>query len=151
MDEWLKQLQDELNEAAKVSSQWLRQVAQQGEQAIEQFVDSSMEVIEEAEKTIGDNIAPALLQLNDRVGEALDAGLDFVDEQVTPWATQATAPIVNTVNPFLQNHPTCVGCRNYHGADYGNEMLVCGMHPYGPDGEDCADWESVWPTVEDED
>ena len=149
MDEWLKQLQDDLNEAATVSSQLLTRVAQQGEQAIEQWVDGSIEVVAAAEKSIEENLAPAFLQLNERVEASLDAGEDFVNEQVTPWIEKAIAPISNTVNPLLQDHPTCVACRNYHGMGYGNEMLVCGMHPYGPDDESCPDWESVWPMAGD--
>lgn len=151
MDEWLKQLQSELNEAAQVSSQLLTKVARQGEQVMGQWVDSSIEVVEAAEKSIEENVAPAFLQINDQVDAALDAGVDFLNQQITPWIEKVTAPIVNTVNPILQDHPTCVGCRNYHGTGYGNEMLVCGMHPYGPDDESCPDWESVWPGMPHED
>ncbi|MGB3765441.1 MAG: hypothetical protein WA947_02690 [Phormidesmis sp.] len=150
MDEWLKQLQRELDEAAKVSSQLLTKAAQQGEQIIGQWVDSSVEVVEAAEKSIEENVAPAFLQINDQVDAALDAGIDFISQQITPWIEKATAPIVNTVNPIIQDHPTCVGCRNYHGADYGNGMLFCGMHPYGPDDETCPDWESFWPEMSED-
>ena len=150
MDEWLKQLENDLYEVATASGKWLGQVTQEGEALIERWVDGSIDVIQEAEKSIEDNVAPAFLQLNDRVSESLDAALLFVDERVTPWVEQATTPVVNTVNPLVQNHPTCVGCRNYHGADYGHEMLVCGMHPYGPDDESCPDWESVWPAWNNE-
>lgn len=149
MDEWFKQLERELNETARVSSQLLTDAAQQGERAIERWVDSSLEVVEAAEKSIEDNLTPTLIQLNDRVSDSLDAGVDFISEQFTPWIEKVTAPIANTINPMLQDHPVCVGCRNYHGADYGNEMLVCGMHPYGPEGDRCADWESVWPVPTD--
>lgn len=151
MDEWLKQLQRELNEAAQVSSQLLTKVARQSEQIIEQWADSSLEAIEAAERSIEENVAPAFLEINDQLDAALDASVDFLSEQVTPWLEKVTAPIVNTVNPLIQDHPICVGCRNYHGADYGNEMLVCGMHPYGPEDESCADWESVWPGMSNED
>ncbi|PZO10329.1 MAG: hypothetical protein DCF25_20715 [Leptolyngbya foveolarum] len=151
MDEWLKQLQRELNEAAQVSSQLLTKVARQSEQIIEQWADSSLEAIEAAERSIEENVAPAFLEVNDQLDAALDASVDFLSEQVTPWLEKVTAPIVNTVNPLIQDHPICVGCRNYHGADYGNEMLVCGMHPYGPEDEICADWESVWPGMSNED
>ena len=109
MDEWLKQLQRELDEAAKVSSQLLTKAAQQGEQIIGQWVDSSVEVVEAAEKSIEENVAPAFLQINDQVDAALDAGIDFISQQITPWIEKATAPIVNTVNPIIQDHPTCVG------------------------------------------
>jgi hypothetical protein len=35
----------------------------------------------------------------------------------------------------------CQGCVHYHGRTYGGERLICGMHPYGVDTEDCGDWQ----------
>jgi mannitol-specific phosphotransferase system IIBC component len=35
----------------------------------------------------------------------------------------------------------CQGCRHYHGRSYGGERLVCAMHPYGTDQDECADWQ----------
>lgn len=146
MDEWLKQLQTTLDLAAQNSSEWLIEVSQKADQAIEEWVDSSLEVAQEIDQAI----APTLARLGDQMDSALDSGLVFLDEHVAPWVEETAAPLTQTVNPWLQNHPTCVGCRNYHGAAYGEEMLVCGMHPYGPEDETCPDWESVWPTDSDE-
>jgi hypothetical protein len=49
-----------------------------------------------------------------------------------------------TVDPLINEHKVCVGCRHYHGQAYGGEMLVCGMHPYGCQTDQCTDWESTW-------
>jgi hypothetical protein len=39
---------------------------------------------------------------------------------------------------FSFNLETCVGCRNFHGAN----KIVCGIHPYGWErDENCPDWE----------
>ena len=32
--------------------------------------------------------------------------------------------------------PACNGCRYYHG----NSQLICAIHPYGPENDDCRDW-----------
>lgn len=37
--------------------------------------------------------------------------------------------------------PACKGCCHYHGQTYGGNLLVCAMHPYGADGEQCSDWQ----------
>ncbi len=42
--------------------------------------------------------------------------------------------------PITRPKP-CQNCRNYHGQTYGGNFLVCGMHPYGVEGEECGDWE----------
>jgi hypothetical protein len=36
----------------------------------------------------------------------------------------------------------CVGCENYHGVEYGDNMLICGIHAHGWDGENCPDFQS---------
>lgn len=35
----------------------------------------------------------------------------------------------------------CVGCTNYHGQTYAGNRLICGVHPYGWEGDNCPDWE----------
>ncbi|MBD6621151.1 hypothetical protein FNW02_37005 [Komarekiella sp. 'clone 1'] len=35
----------------------------------------------------------------------------------------------------------CIGCQNYHGQYYGGNMLVCGIHARGWDGENCPDYQ----------
>lgn len=45
------------------------------------------------------------------------------------------------VEPNLSTHAACIGCHHYHGRIYGDNLLVCGMHPYGWDGDTCPDWE----------
>jgi hypothetical protein len=47
------------------------------------------------------------------------------------------------IDPLLANQPACVGCRHYHGKIYGGNLIVCGMHAYGWDDENCPDREQV--------
>ncbi len=35
----------------------------------------------------------------------------------------------------------CRGCKNFHGRRYGDELLVCAMHPYGYESGPCPDLE----------
>ncbi|KAB8333597.1 hypothetical protein SD80_012430 [Scytonema tolypothrichoides VB-61278] len=41
----------------------------------------------------------------------------------------------------------CQGCKNYHGRYYGGTILICGIHPYGWNGDNCPDYQS-WITEE---
>lgn len=41
-----------------------------------------------------------------------------------------------------QRPEACQGCCFYHGKTYGGTQLVCGMHPYGVEGDYCTDWQS---------
>lgn len=56
----------------------------------------------------------------------------------------AAQPFAQTVQPVVQDHPPCVGCRHYHGQAYGGNLLICAMHPYRYEAETCPDWQSTW-------
>lgn len=47
----------------------------------------------------------------------------------------------NKPNSIMSDNPACVGCAHYHGQFYGNNLLVCAMHPYGWDDQFCPDWQ----------
>jgi hypothetical protein len=148
MDEWLKQLQGTLESAAQDSSRWLSTVSKEADQLFEQWIDECAdqwaEVSQETFQEIHEALDPALSDINSQIDSSLDASVAFVAQHLTPWIEETTAPLSCTINPWLQNHPTCVGCKHYHGSTYGDSMLICGMHPYGPEAKNCADWESVW-------
>lgn len=49
---------------------------------------------------------------------------------------------MNRERQLLLEDPTprvCRGCCHYHGQSYGGERLICAMHPYGVDQEECGD------------
>jgi hypothetical protein len=52
-------------------------------------------------------------------------------------------------SPRPQRPRACRGCQHYHGAAYGGTPLICALHPYGPEAEDCADWNWGIPTAQD--
>jgi hypothetical protein len=45
------------------------------------------------------------------------------------------------IKPNPSEYPACIGCSNYHGRIYNGNLLICAMHPYGWDDENCPDWE----------
>lgn len=77
------------------------------------------------------------------VGVCLEPVFSWLDE-LDEVIVESSRPLVQMAMPTLQNHPACVGCCHYHGQTYGDHLLVCAMHPYGPADPKCLDWESVW-------
>ncbi|RUR78281.1 hypothetical protein ACF3DV_03990 [Chlorogloeopsis fritschii PCC 9212] len=97
-----------------------------------EMLDTVFEITEEITEQLQNTIATELDQyvqdlyweLEDVVGDDLDPAFPY---PVEPSATQ---------------NPACIGCRHYHGQAYGGNLLVCAMHPYGWDDENCPDWEA---------
>ncbi|AFY45738.1 hypothetical protein [Nostoc sp. PCC 7107] len=54
--------------------------------------------------------------------------VDELDDNSDDFYEQITQPAV------------CIGCANYHGQEYAEELLICAVHPYGWDGVSCPDF-----------
>jgi hypothetical protein len=59
-------------------------------------------------------------------------------EEPEPFSWDIPAPTKPIADPAT--HPACVGCIYYDGSNYGGNLLVCGMHPYGSGCDTCGDW-----------
>lgn len=106
---------------------------------VEQFFEEVGEVVEMVAAEVGTIFTDEIdLLLNDLFDPFVETytDLDFEDEE-----SEIDPSITYKVNPTLEKHPACIGCKHYHGYAYGGKLLVCGMHPYGWDGEQCPDWE----------
>ena len=150
MDDWLKQLQQDLQTAVESTldqtEQFFDELAEQAVVALTPVLDAADEMADELADQVMEHMAPPLSQALDE----LETQLDPVVGAAVSWCEQTMAPIHQTLTPWLQNHPKCAGCSYYHVESYGDEMLVCALHPSGPEGYDeCPDWDSVWPKPED--
>lgn len=116
--------------------QAVTEVAKDVEEVIDAFVEASEDFAIQVQQAIVPDLEQ---QINDFFDPILEAYLGFelsVGESVQP--------MFHTVEPMLNNHAVCVGCRHYHGQAYNGVMLVCGMHPSGWEEEKCPDWQSAW-------
>lgn len=118
---------------------------------VERVVGAVVEATEEFASQMQEAIAPDLeARMNEFFDPILEAYLGFeisVEELLdgTDEAIEASMrPMLHTVEPMLNEHSACVGCRHYHGQSYNGVMFVCGMYPYGWEGETCPDWQSTW-------
>jgi ABC-type transporter Mla subunit MlaD len=171
MDDWSKQFWNALEDAmqqfthqvSQDTERWLNDVTEQLGEASDAFLYTTDQWAEQVQDALAPEIERIVDELNrtveplgDTVDEQLDEVVDHIDQTVGPvlttfmagldqWFEEISTPINSTVEPILQNYPACVGCRNFYGQTHGGNTLVCAMHPFGPDGEPCADWDSVWP------
>jgi hypothetical protein len=136
MEGWLPDFFQRLETfTAEIEQLWL-QVAKDVGAIANEFRDTSEEIAEQIQSTIETEIEQRCIELIDPILEIFLGFESVLDE--------ATQPVVHTVEPALNNHPACIGCRHYHGQVYSDVPLICAMHPYGWDGEQCPDWESIW-------
>jgi hypothetical protein len=131
---WVQQALDLTDDLVDRIDRTSTQIEQQVEQPVEQQVEQQL-----------DPFPPSWLEDLDRQldnwSETLVAQIFQAEAQLQNWFQ----PLSQTVDPFLNDHPVCVGCRNYHGQSYGGQMLICGLHPYGAQSDTCPDWEGIWP------
>jgi len=150
---WTRELTAFLEETARQTETW-------AERTLQDAVDTADSLAEEIEK----QLRPVFEQWADDFDQSLEpweAALDqeverfseefseFINPLVEPlavalesWIEAMSAPVASHIDPVLNDHPTCIGCRHYYGQAHGGNMLVCAMYPYGPEEESCPDWES---------
>jgi hypothetical protein len=130
MEDWQKNLNDMLETVTEEVEKFFSDVTE----AVEAIALISEEVSQQVNNSITTELE---LFLNDLIQPILDACSEFEARsfESSEW------PLTDTVEPSPQQHPACVGCRHYHGQVYGGNLLVCGMHPYGWESENCPDWE----------
>jgi len=154
-DDWTRELGDFWQHAARLTEVWAEETLNTAIAAADTFAD-------EVEKQVSPTIEQWADDLH-RTMEPIETVLDeeaerlsvefteFMTPVVVPladameaWFASIATPLNNTIEPLVNDHPTCVGCRHYYGQAHGGNLLVCAMYPYGPDQEKCPDWESVW-------
>jgi len=104
---------------------------------VTEVVDSFFEITEEITEQVQNTIVTELDQYLNELAEPIFEVYWELEEVIG----EVDQPFPYTVEPTRQEHPACIGCSQYHGQVYGGNLLVCGMHPYGWEDENCPDWE----------
>lgn len=106
---------------------------------VTEMVDALFELTEEITDQVQNTIVIEIDQyLNDLAEPLLEVYWEL--EEIVGEVDQ---PFPDIVEPTLEENPACIGCHHYHGMAYGGNLLVCGMHPYGWEDENCPDWEKA--------
>lgn len=152
---WARELSEFLEQTARSTEVWVEQTLHGAVAAADHLADEVEKQVRPVLERWADDLHQSLEPLEtvldeeaDRVSEEFS---DFITPLVVPladaletWLEAIAAPINSHVDPLVNDHQTCIGCKHYFGQAHGGHMLVCAMYPYGPEAETCPDWESVW-------
>ena len=128
MEQWQKNLFEILETVADEVEHFFEGVSE----IVETLFDLSEEITEQVHNTIATEIDQYLNELAEPIFEVYWELEEIVGE--------VDQPFPYTVEPTSEEHAACIGCSHYHGQVYGGNLLVCGMHPYGWEDENCPDW-----------
>ncbi|NEP00733.1 MAG: hypothetical protein F6K58_19115 [Symploca sp. SIO2E9] len=109
---------------------------------VDEFFLGVTEIVEEIANDLENSFGAEFEEFCQEAFESLEFIVEiyYEFEEIT---SEGEEPFNYSVRPNSSRHAACIGCRNYHGQVYGGNLLVCGMHPYGWDTENCPDWESM--------
>lgn len=117
--------------------------------SIFEVVESVAYMIDEFFVGVTEMVEVAADEFQSTVGLEIDQYLQDMFEPIVEMYAELEELISDTdtnfgypVEPTAEKHPACIGCDHYHGQVYSGNLLVCAMHPYGWDTENCPDWEA---------
>ncbi len=159
MEDWItewvnnieKTVEAALDQTAESFETWTDEVVDQVDKQLQELLVWSQDCSDEMYQQL-QQLLP-LDEVSQDIDRTLDdwlEGLDALFVEDYRWdgnlgeSEQDSDPFVQItyVEPSKTTNPACIGCQHYHGHQYADTLLVCGMHPYGWDGDDCPDWES---------
>lgn len=141
MDDWQKEWWKQLEKTTADMEEFLVDVGEATDSFVDEVSESlssffeqfQSEIVEEVDSFIQDFVDVVIIT-SDEIDAAFGGEWeDFVDDDFTNVSSHA---------PSVKNNPACINCANYHGQSYNGNLLVCAMHPYGWDDDDCPDWET---------
>jgi hypothetical protein len=130
------------DEMSRETERFLQAIMDEMEAAAAAFVEASEQISEQVGERVYEAIAPTAEQFAEKINEFVDPWLSLLadlsevfDESIDETSNEESlAPLTSSFTAY--RHSVCLDCCHYHGQMYGNNFLVCAMHPYGvPEGE----------------
>ncbi|WP_026736643.1 hypothetical protein [Fischerella sp. PCC 9605] len=128
MENWQKEIWEMVQTVADEVEHFFQGMSEM----VDTFFEVTEEITEQLQNTIATEVDQYLQDLAEQIYWELE---DVVGDDLDP-------AFPYPVEPSVEQNPACIGCCHYHGQVYGGNLLVCGMHPYGWEGENCPDWEA---------
>ncbi|MGK7877814.1 MAG: hypothetical protein AB4426_32275 [Xenococcaceae cyanobacterium] len=140
MEDWQKDFLAMLETVTVELEQFFQDVSEVVEAVADEIGEAFEVVADEVQNTIATEINQCLQDLFEPI---IESDPEFEDLAFEDVAEEIEFYLNPKVEATLEDHRACIGCRHYHGQVYGGNLLVCGMHPYGWDDENCPDWEGT--------
>jgi hypothetical protein len=130
MDQWQRVVAEMLEEMAQEVEHFFAEIIE----VVDILADTAEDVAEEAHKAIATELERAFPFLS--TNQPWIEFWDFEDPEDYD---------MYGVEPLSEQPAACRGCQHFHGQVYGGTTLICAMHPYGPEAEQCLDWDGLHP------
>ncbi|HBR00721.1 hypothetical protein [Roseofilum sp. Belize Diploria] len=132
MEDWQKEWQNLCESFTTGVEEFFQEVEEELGEWVSEMAEITIEIAETLDNLLFRDLEASL---NEWLEPIEDSPLESREEEpyYNPFGDLEQFPI----NP---EHQACVGCCHYHGQVYGGNLLVCGMHPYGPEDASCRDW-----------
>lgn len=149
MDNWEKFLNNLLGDSKQEFDYFWEQLAQDWHKSTSQLEENLNDFATEIENVFTEELSQFVIEFDTLIEDFFRIIIDenFVDQDNENGNNSSYGDFIvwfeeQKVQPNANTHPACIGCANYHGRVYNGNLLVCGMHPYGWDDDNCPDWEA---------
>jgi hypothetical protein len=152
MEDWTKELLKAVETVTGDMEKFFQEMAQEVDAAFDAAVEELTQLSEDLAEQTHDALKSVLpvdemaAEFDRALREFFDPIFDAYLELDLDWEnSEESDPFVAVtyVPPSASKNPACIGCQNYHGHMYGENLLVCGMYPFGWEGESCPDWQGI--------
>ena len=130
MEDWQKDFTEWIDNVTVAVEGFVDEVGQSMEKAAEDFEN---DLFREIEQFLDDVFAPII---DVSIREESQNYYYYYEYNQDPESILSPK-----IEPTHNVHPACRGCTHYHGRLYGQNLFVCGMHPYASNNDSCSDWE----------
>jgi hypothetical protein len=142
MEDWTKHLFDFFDTVTLEVEQFFDEVNETVTTEVERFWDDVDEIVDWIAEEVEQSVSPDLEDFFEDLEVLFDRAIVVYYAELEEFIDDGEMmPFEQFVEPSVTQNPACQGCQHYHGHVYGGNLLICGMHPYGWDGETCPDWE----------
>ena len=141
MDDWQQEWWKKFEKTAAEMEVFLLELGEAAESFADEVGETIEDFVEQLQEVVVNEVDSFIQDFLDAIAETSDDMESSLWEDLDEFTEDYDFMGVGFQHPTPEIHPACINCTHYHGRIYNDNLLVCGMHPYGWDDENCPDWE----------